>query len=376
MKNNWQTKKLEEIADFQKGKLMQNSTIKTEGTTPYILIDDLRTNKFTHYTPSNNGTACVSKDSLLAWDGANAGTVGGGLEGFVGSTITKISPKEEVEPIYLRMFLSSKFKEFNSHTHGAAVPHLDRDFVLGYSVPLPPIDKQKEIVKKLDSIKNLQELNQKEIEKAEELFNGLVNKTFAPRVGKKCKINEVTEGFQYGLSRAMNTSGGGTPILRINSIQNGNITDEDLKHLKVNTEELKKYKVDFNDILFNRTNSYELVGKTGIFKLTGTFVFASYLIRLKAKEKILPDYLNYFLNSSIGQAEIKKRAKRAVSQANVNAKELGSITMYIPEKSIQEMAIKQLDSNKQYLNTLKCEKEKTTELFDSFLHKLLQGEQK
>ena len=74
----WLTKKLGEVAEFQKGKLMPNSAVKREGVTPYILIDDLRSNSYSHFTSSNQGTACKPSDILLVWDGANAGTVGGG----------------------------------------------------------------------------------------------------------------------------------------------------------------------------------------------------------------------------------------------------------------------------------------------------------
>ena len=88
--------------------------------------------------------------------------------------------------------------------------------------------------------------------------------------------------------------------------------------------------------MFNRVNSEEFVGRTGIYKLIGDYVFASYLIRLRTNSKLEPDVLNLFLNSKYGKLSIRKLSRRAVNQANVNAQELQSILIPNFSKNFQE----------------------------------------
>ena len=342
MKNNWQTKKLEEIADFQKGKLMQNSTIKTEGAAPYILIDDLRTNQFAHYTSSNKGTACISKDTLLAWDGANAGTVGGGLEGFVGSTITKISPKDEVEPLYLRMFLSSKFKEFNSHTHGAAVPHLDKEFVLGYPIPLPPIDKQKEIVNKLDSIRKLQELNQREIDKVEELYQSKLNLFFT---------DDCTDCKKISLSNFVKVQGGyafkskeftkdGLQLVRMGNVKKGymDLLSNPVFLPEIYRQKYKNYLLNTDDVLISMTGT---VGKEDYGNVVKVEYDGGLLLNQRVGKltiidnKLLSNYLYYYCQSSHFRNQIFSRGK-GIRQANISGEQIGCIVFLNRNTQLQE----------------------------------------
>ena len=370
--DSWQTKKLEEIADFQKGKLMQNSTIKTEGTTPYILIDDLRTNKFTHYTPSNNGTACVSKDSLLAWDGANAGTVGGGLEGFVGSTITKISPTEEVEPIYLRMFLSSKFKEFNSHTHGAAVPHLDKDFVLGYSVPLPPIDKQKEIVEKLDSIRKLQETNQKENEKAEELFNSLLNIKLTRKKGRKeSKLEDLCTVTSSKRVYAWEYVSQGIPFFRSKEIVELANNREIKTELFISPKRFNELKSKFSapqqgDILMTAIGT---IGEIYIVKLLVEFYFKDgNVLWLKDFKGVHSNFLKLALQVVV---EKLKQASSGSAYKALTIDSLKKIIISLPSLVEQKQIISEFELIETNMATLVKQKQLLNDLFESTLNKLV-----
>ncbi len=154
--------------------------------------------------------------------------------------------------------------------------------------------------------------------------------------GKWAPIGKFLESCQYGLSKAMNIETG-YPIFRMNDIKNGFLVDDELKFADISTELFNQYKLDKNDVLFNRVNSEEFVGRTGIFKMEKDFIFASYLIRLKVNKggKILSDYLNIFLNSSFGKKQIRKFSRRAVNQANVNAEELKKIKIAVLPLPIQ-----------------------------------------
>jgi len=129
---------------------------------------------------------------------------------------------------------------------------------------------------------------------------------------------------QYGLSLAMNDERVGSPMFKMDDINYGFLFDDKIRYANVTENEFEQYELNPNDVLFNRVNSEEFVGRTGIFKSDLKAVFASYLIRLKLSKgsKILADYLNLFLNSKFGIKQIHRFARRAVNQANVNAEEL------------------------------------------------------
>ena len=149
--------------------------------------------------------------------------------------------------------------------------------------------------------------------------------------GSWLPIGDIVQTCQYGISRAMTEEPIGYAIFRMDDIKSGFLVDDAVKCVQIPEDVFKKCRLDREDLLFNRVNSEEFVGRTGIFRLGGEYVFASYLIRLRVKSSspILPDYLNVFLNSSFGIRQIRKLSRRAVNQANVNAEELRSIKVAV-----------------------------------------------
>ncbi|ENY9701357.1 restriction endonuclease subunit S [Campylobacter coli] len=145
------------------------------------------------------------------------------------------------------------------------------------------------------------------------------------------KIGECLLKSQYGISINMNEEGDGIPIYRMNDIDNMLCNFEVKKYALIDKNELQTFRLNYGDVLFNRTNSYEFVGRTGIFyNNRENFVFASYLVRLVCnKEILLPEYLTVFLNTHIGKKEIRRRARPSINQANVNPEELKEIKIPI-----------------------------------------------
>ncbi|GKX94725.1 hypothetical protein THJ032_01270 [Campylobacter jejuni] len=145
------------------------------------------------------------------------------------------------------------------------------------------------------------------------------------------KIGECLLKSQYGISINMNEEGDGIPIYRMNDIDNMLCNFEVKKYALIDKNELQTFRLNYGDVLFNRTNSYEFVGRTGIFyNNRENFVFASYLVRLVCnKEILLPEYLTVFLNTHIGKKEIRRRARPSINQTNVNPEELKEIKIPI-----------------------------------------------
>jgi type I restriction enzyme, S subunit len=148
-------------------------------------------------------------------------------------------------------------------------------------------------------------------------------------------IGRALKKCEYGLSISMNTDGIGYPIFRMNEIDNCFALRPE-KFAAISNSEFEQYRLCENDVLFNRTNSFEFVGRTGLVKDQTDCTFASYLIRLVPDpERVLPEYLVVYLNTKFGIGQIKRRAMRSINQANVSGSEIRKVLIPLLDLEIQ-----------------------------------------
>ncbi len=134
-------------------------------------------------------------------------------------------------------------------------------------------------------------------------------------------VGELLQGSEYGLNEPGDIEGD-IPIVGMKNIEGGFVRFDDLGNVNRNGRDWSKLYLKAGDILLNRTNSPDLVGKVGIVREDTETVFASYLVRLIAdRECVNPEFLNYWLNTSIAQKALKRLSTRAISQANINPTE-------------------------------------------------------
>jgi type I restriction enzyme S subunit len=141
-----------------------------------------------------------------------------------------------------------------------------------------------------------------------------------PESWKYSALDKLCESFQYGTSRKSELSGK-VPVLRMGNIQNGEIDWSDLVYTS-HEEEVAKYRLAPGDVLFNRTNSPELVGKTAIYKGEHPAIFAGYLIRIRNLDELDSSYLNFCLNTTYAKDYSMRVKTDGVSQSNINAQKL------------------------------------------------------
>jgi type I restriction enzyme, S subunit len=151
------------------------------------------------------------------------------------------------------------------------------------------------------------------------------------------ELDSLLELVQYGTSEKANTRNEGVPIIRMNNVIDGQLDLKNLKHLSLQQREVDRLALKEGDILFNRTNSKALVGKCAVFHAEGEFVFASYLIRVRADEtRADPEYLAHVINSPIGRQQINALSRQIIGQANVNSEELRSLKIPLPPVAVQK----------------------------------------
>ncbi|MBH0179728.1 MAG: hypothetical protein HP491_18160 [Nitrospira sp.] len=159
-----------------------------------------------------------------------------------------------------------------------------------------------------------------------------------PKDWKIVQLGRLISSVEYGSSSKSNANGH-TPVLRMGNLQGGKIDWIDLVFTD-DESEINRYSLIPGDVLFNRTNTIDLVGKTALYKGERPAVFAGYLIRIKADKELLDSkFLNYVLNAEFSRKYSAKVLSVAVGQANINGQKLKSYPIPLPPTKAEQETI-------------------------------------
>ena len=209
-------------------------------------------------------------------------------------------------------------------------------------IKIPPLSEQEHIVSRIEELfselDNAVETLNATKKQLEAYRQAVLKDVFTIRNGEHCLLSTLMVGSpQNGIYKPKSLYGDGTAILRIDGFYDGKILhDYEFKHVKLDDQEIDTYKLNINDLVVNRVNSMPYLGKCALVRsLKETTVFESNMMRIKLNEElVLPEYITYFLSSSMGRKELTKNAKQAVNQASINQTDVGNAIIPIP-KSIQ-----------------------------------------
>ena len=300
---------------------------------------------------------------------------------------------EKVEPRFYVYFLQAAFTllgMFEGAGNKTTIPNLSRGRLAALHVPKPTLSEQQVISALLSRVRDAVRVQDQSNIAARELKRAAMQAMFTRGLRgepqKETEIGTMPEGWdlrpigefahqmQYGLS-VRGAESGRYPILRMNCQQDGKVLLRDLQFVDIDCETAKTYRVKPNDLLFNRTNSYELVGRTAIVEEATDAVFASYLVRVSVDEtRLCPRFLNHFFNWDAAQSELKKLASRGVSQANISAGKLRGFSVPVPALDEQQEIVNILDAIDRKIDLHRRKRAVLDELFKALLHKLMTGE--
>lgn len=248
----------------------------------------------------------------------------------------------KVDSKFLFHWLKSKTSFLQGLGNGATFKEISKTIVERIEIPLPPLDEQRRIAAILDKADDLR----RKRKRALELLDGLTQSIFLemfgdiesnPKGWRRGRIGDLLEDTQYGTSEKASEYGK-YPILRMGNLTtDGRMDFGSLKYIDLDDRDVDKYTVRRGDILFNRTNSADLVGKTAVFDQDERFAFAGYLVRARVKNGVSPHYVSGYLNSQYGKATLRGMAKSIVGMANINAKEMQSIPILMPDAQTQRV---------------------------------------
>lgn len=153
-------------------------------------------------------------------------------------------------------------------------------------------------------------------------------------------IGEQAEVIQYGSGAKCgpSTDEDDVPVLRMGNVRDGALVWNSLKYLPSDHRDFPKLFLEPGDLLFNRTNSAELVGKSAVFDSDRTASFASYLIRVRLRTGVLPEWANMVINSPVGREYVASVVSQQVGQANVNGTKLKAFPLPVPP--LEEQALR------------------------------------
>ncbi|MDX2228812.1 MAG: restriction endonuclease subunit S [Leptolyngbyaceae cyanobacterium bins.349] len=213
--------------------------------------------------------------------------------------------------------------------------------------------------KLLEEVRSKKELliQNKEIPKTKNI--GLIEQSETiykiPHNWSWARLGEITKVIEYGTSEKASEVKNTVPMFRMNNIQNGRLIFDNLKYVSESIKDLPKLYLKDGDLLFNRTNSYELVGKTGLFRgQDNQYTFASYLIRITLfKEFISPEFVNLSMNSAyFRQTQIEPEIVQQCGQANFNGTKLQNTLIPLPPLAEQKRIVAKVDEMMQMCEQL------------------------
>ena len=254
-------------------------------------------------------------------------------------TMQYIIPNNDIDISYLAYAMENM--NLAKYYTGATIPHIYFKDYQKEELPVPSLEEQRKIAAVLDKVSDLIAKRRQQLEKLDLLVKARFVEMFGtfPANEKNWnvgKIRDVINEAKYGSSRPA-IEGGQYPYLRMNNITySGELDLSDIKQIDVPESELPKCTVQRGDVLFNRTNSKELVGKTCVYDRDEMMVLAGFVIRVRVNERVLPEFLSEFLNTDFSKQMLLGMCKTAIGQANINAQEMQNIGIYIPPIELQK----------------------------------------
>lgn len=239
---------------------------------------------------------------------------------------------------------------------GTAQPQVTVQAFDGFPIPLSPLAEQQRIVDRIESLfAKLDEAKEKAqavVDSFETRKAAILHKAFTGELTAKWReehgvgmeswekksVDELCGSLKYGTAKKSNASGS-VVVLRMGNLQQGEIDWSDLAYSN-DPDDIEKYKLFPGDVLFNRTNSAALVGKTAIYRGEHPAIYAGYLIKLDYDhDKIIGDYLTYALNTLDAKKYCNSVKTDGVNQSNINAKKIGAYSFNVPSIPEQEKIV-------------------------------------
>lgn len=341
----WQFKdagvKLLNVANIEKSR-----TLNLDKTDRHLGSDEVRS-RYSHFL-IDAGDLVIASSGISFDDDGMLRTRGAFVEEqhlplCLNTSTIRFKAKPEMSDLrYLQHWLDSReFREqITRLVTGSAQQNFGPSHLNAIKISLPPLPEQIRIAAILDQADALRVKRREALAQLDSLAQSIFIEMFGdpstnPKGWNIRKIGDLLESASYGTSEKSSTVGK-FPVLRMNNItRTGETNLNDLKYMELKPRDFERYLVKTGDVLFNRTNSTDLVGKTAIFRHSEQMAYAGYLIRLRTTAENDPEYLAGFLNTPYAKRMLRAMCKSIIGMANINATEIQAVKIAQPPISIQ-----------------------------------------
>ena len=393
----WLVKKFTDVLDIQGGTQPPKSEFKNEPEDGYVRllqIRDFGKKPVPTFIPDTKKIKkCTEEDLLIGRYGASLGRICTGMSGAYNVALAKVINSGFLCNGFLKAYLESDiFQTPLALLSRSAQNGFNKEDLATFNFPLPPLAEQKEIADRLDKLLAQVEATQARLARIPDIIKQFRQSVLAAAVSGKLteewrSINENTPWLEgvlgdfihkptYG-SSTKSDNDGLVPVLRMGNLQSGHLDWTDLVYTSDKVE-IEKYKLTTGDVLFNRTNSPELVGKTSIYRGERAAIYAGYLIKISCLPILNPEFLNYHLNSPSARAYCYAVKSDGVSQSNINAKKLAEYPIALPQQAEQTEIVRRVEQLFAYADSIeqqaKAAKARVDNLTQAILAKAFRGE--
>lgn len=273
-------------------------------------------------------------------------------------------PSPLYDPSFAYFYLKYKRDYIESQASGTTFKEISGKKLGEIEFILPPLPEQQRIVAKLDEIFGHLDRVREKLDRIPELLKNFRQQVLTQAVTgeltrewregknlgewKETTFGEVMEGTpKNGAYFPKDLYGSGIRIIRIDAFYDGFLKDwSKLQRVNITKSDLEQYNIQVGDILVNRVNSMEYLGKCMLVdKLPEPCIYESNMMRVRLQiEKITSEFTRVFLTSPIGLKELRKNAKQAVNQASINQKDVMQVQISIPSLKEQQEIVKRVDA--------------------------------
>jgi len=251
-----------------------------------------------------------------------------------------------------------------------------RDY-LTMELPVPPSDEQTAIARILDAVDTALERTRAAVERARELQRSLLEAAFERLQAPRSALRDFVSDVRYGTSKASDQRGWGNPVLRIPNVIGDRLNLEDLAFVELSGADVDRLRLDDGDLLLVRTNGNpNYVGRSVVFRRPDarTWVYASYLIRVRMKAGLLPDFVNLYLGLERGRRELLRRVTTSAGNNNINSNSIRLLTLPVPTTEAAQLRIIELGiACRAHVDALLSKATALEVLKRSLMHDLLTG---
>ena len=276
---------------------------------------------------------------------------------------------------YLLTFGRSAFIRLSGGTTFGAITRRD---IANVRFALPSrLEEQAAIARILDAVDTTIERTHEAVKRTRDLEQSVLEKVFCNLVAEPRRLGEFIVDVRYGTSKASNEKGRGNAALRIPNVVGNRLALDDVAYVDLPSSEVERLQLGDGDLLLVRTNGNpSYVGRSVVFRRPDAriWVYASYLIRVRVRNRILPDYVNVFLGLERGRRELLRRVTTSAGNHNINSNSIRLIRIAVPvSRNTQEQIVELAKGFRLLIDSLEAKARALSNLKRSLMHDLLTG---